>query len=339
MRGQPFVYDLDTSNDVFAGNTRYCPVCGDAFSPICERCPEDGAELVVGEVFAGRYRLVGTLAEGGMGIVYEAVQLPINRPVAIKVMRDDLGRDPDHARRFLREAQLMSRIQHPNVVNVLDYGEAENGRLYVAMERLRGRTLEAALEEDKTFTVRRTCQVALQLADALCAAHALGVIHRDLKPSNIVLLSELDDWVKVLDFGLAKLFEDDGDLTYAGVVIGTPLYMAPEAVRCEPADPRTDLYAVGCILYEMLTGKAPFDASSSALVLARQLDDIPPPLPPFVPAPLRMLVERLLAKTPEARPQSALEVRERLAACLSSQLAADEVLTLTHAAMPAVIRR
>jgi serine/threonine-protein kinase len=339
MRGHSFLYDLDTANDVFAGHARYCPACGEAFSPLCERCPEHDIELVAGEIFAGRYRLIGTLAEGGMGIVHEAVQLPINRPVAIKVMRDDLGRDPDHARRFLREAQLLTRIQHPNVVNVLDYGESEDHRLYVVMERLRGRTLEVALEEAGTFTVRRACEVALQLSDALVAAHSQGVIHRDLKPSNIVLLSDLDDWVKVLDFGLAKLFEDDSELTFAGVVVGTPLYMAPESVRCDAADPRTDLYALGCILHEMLTGASPFAADSSALVLARQLDDTPPPLPAHVPAPLRVLVERLLAKAPDDRPRSAIEVRERLAASLSSQLAADEVLTLTHAALPAVIRR
>jgi serine/threonine-protein kinase len=294
----------------------------------------------VNDIIAGRYQLVSPLAEGGMGVVYEAVQLPIGRPVAIKVMRDDLGREPEHARRFLREAQLMTRIAHPNVVNVIDYGEAEDGRLYVVMELLRGRTLEAALEDFGSFSVRRTCEIALQLADALVAAHTRGVIHRDLKPSNVVLLSDLDDWVKVLDFGLAKL-EDDyaNEITYAGVVIGTPLYMAPEAVRAEPPDPRTDLYALGCIIHEMLIGTSPFDAGSSALVLARQLEDAPAPLPSYVPAPLRVLVERLLAKSPDDRPRSAIEVRERLAACLSSQLAADEVLTLTHAALPAVISR
>ena len=333
--------ELDTSDDQFAAAVRYCPRCGDAFSPLCELCPDDGTPTVLGEIFDRRYRIIGTLAEGGMGIVYEAVQLPGNRPVAIKVMRDDLGRDPEHARRFLREAQLLTRIQHPNVVNVLDYGAADDGRLYVVMERLRGRTLEAALVEATTFSVRRTCEVALQLADALVAAHGLGVIHRDLKPSNVVLLSQLDDWVKVLDFGLAKLCNDDpGDeITYAGIVIGTPLYMAPEAVRCEPLDRRTDLYALGCIMHEMLTGTTPFDASSSALVLARQLDDTPPPLPDHVPAPLRILVERLLAKSPADRPQRAVEVRERLAACLASELGVDEVLTLTHAALPAVISR
>jgi serine/threonine-protein kinase len=334
------VRDIDTSDDVAAGTARFCPICGESYSPLGEYCPDDGAQLVTGQLFDRRYRIIGTLAEGGMGIVYEAVQLPILRPVAIKVMRDDLGRERDHALRFLREAQMLTRIAHPNVVNVLDYGTSDDGRLYVVMELLRGRTLEAALEGVGTFSVRRTCEIALQLADALAAAHAHGMIHRDLKPSNIVLLPELDDWVKVLDFGLAKLFDDDtNEITYAGVVVGTPLYMAPEAVRAEAPDPRTDLYALGCIIHEMLTGASPFDAGSSALVLARQLEDTPAPLPAHVSAPLRMLVERLLAKQPADRPRSALEVRERLAACLASELAADEILTLTHAALPAVISR
>jgi serine/threonine-protein kinase len=293
------------------------------------------------DLIDGRYRILGEIAEGGMGIVYEGVQLPLDRPIAIKVMRDDLGRDPDHAKRFLREARLLTRVSHPNVVEVLDYGETEDGRLYVVMELLRGRTLAAAIEREGRFSVRRACEIALQISDALVAAHAHGVIHRDLKPSNIVLLSELDDFVKVLDFGLAKLFVDDAanEITYAGVVVGTPLYMAPEAVRCDAAEPRTDLYALGCILHEMLTGAATFAASSSTLILVRQLDDAPAPLPAYVPAPLRLLVERLLAKSPADRPASALEVRDRLEACLAGELGADEVLTLSHAASPAVIHR
>jgi serine/threonine protein kinase len=340
MSGQS---DVDTIEDAFGGHTKYCPACFEAFPPLCEVCPDDGTELVVGEQLAPRYRIIGTLAEGGMGIIYDGIQLPIHRPVAIKVMRDDLGRHPDHARRFLREARMLTRISHPNVVNMLDYGETEDGRLYVVLERLRGRTLEAALFDDGKLSVRRTCEIALQISDALVTAHAQGVIHRDLKPSNIILLTELDDWVKVLDFGLAKLTDDDtdaaNDITFHGTVVGTPLYMAPEAVRCDAADPRTDLYALGCMVHEMLTGETAFGASSSNLVLVRQLDDPPPPLPAHVPAALRILVERLLAKSPADRPHSAIEVRERFAACLASELAVDEVLTLTHAALPAVISR
>ena len=223
---------------------------------------------------------------------------------------------------------------------MFDYGETDEGCFYLVMELLRGNTLDAILLDAGTFSVRRTCEVGLQIADALVAAHAQGVVHRDLKPANIILLAALGDWVKVFDFGLAKALRNDpaSELTNVGAVLGTPLYMAPEAIRWNATDPRSDLYALGCILHELLTGSPPFEGASSNLVLVRQLNDPPPDLPETVPAPLRELVHRLLAKNPEDRPASALEVRAHLEARLAGELGSDEVLTLTHAALPTVIK-
>ena len=337
----PDPWDVDTAEDVLAGSAVYCPVCFEPFSPMCERCPIHGSELIIGVPFVGRYCLLGVLGEGAMAIVYRGVQLPVNRPVAIKVMRDELRWDHDCAHRFTREARLLQRVSHPNVVQFYDSGETAAGQPFVVMELLRGRTLETALAVERMFSVRRTCEIALQLAAALAAAHAQGVVHRDLKPSNVVLLTEIDDWVKVLDFGLAKPAEWDGlsIITEIGVVLGTPLYMAPEAASAGSADGRTDLYALGCIIHEMLTGSPPFGGDSGALVLTRHVEDAPPALPVHVPTALRDLVGRLLAKQLDDRPSSAIEVQERLAACLAAELSADEILTVTHAALPAVIPR
>lgn len=340
-------WDLDTPRDAFGAGSLVCPACGDVFSPLCSVCPDDGAALVpelvhpdpmVGTVLDHRFRILRPLAEGAMGRVYEGVQLPVKRPVAIKVIREELGRDPVAAQRFLREVQALSRITHPNVVEVYDYGE-QNGCLYLVMELLCGNSLDVVLAHDGPFSVRRTCEIGIQLCDALVAAHAQGVVHRDLKPANIITLASLGDWIKVLDFGLAKPVTDAGEeLTTMGVVIGTPLYMPPEAIRCDPVEPRSDLYSVGCILYELLTGTPPFAAESTSMVLVRQLDDAPPELPADVPAPLRELITRLLAKRIEDRPTSAYEVRCHLEARLAAEVTGDELLTLSHAALPVVIK-
>ncbi len=317
------VHDIDTQpNELLGGGDIYCPICGDAFSPVIDVCPDDGAELfrpysktdpLVGQVLDDRYRIMRPLGEGAKGVVYEAVQLSMRRPVAIKVIREELGRDLMVTQRFLREARLLISIAHPNVVEVYDYGETESGRLYLVMELLRGNSLDAILAHEGSLPPQRACSVGIQICDALTAAHAQGVVHRDLKPANVVLLPGLGDWLKVLDFGLAKhLNEASTDLTYAGAVIGTPMYMPPEAIRCDAADPRSDLYALGCVLYEVLNGAPAFGGDSSALVLARQLDDLPAPLPAKVPAELRKLVTRLLAKDPAARPSSASVVRDAL---------------------------
>ena len=361
--------DHDPIDDLFDAGTRYCPICGITFSPLIERCPEDRCYLVVraligdrmvGRLLDHRFRVVEVLAQGAMGTVYRGVQLSVKRPVAIKVIRDDLGHDPQNVQRFLREARLLTRIAHPNIVDVFDCGETSDGLLYIVMELLRGHTLDVALSDAGMFTVRRTCEVGLQLCDALVAAHAHGVVHRDLKPANICLLPELGDWVKVLDFGLAKSFAPEpyargsgmyempdgmeetfeaeldpaGEITLGGVLLGTPMYMAPEAIYAEAVDPRTDLYSLGCILHEMLTGTPPFYGESTAVVLARQLDDPPPPLPDHVPPTLRQLVTALLAKDPNYRPANALTVRAVLEHCFAAELIQD-MPTLVQPVLPA----
>jgi serine/threonine-protein kinase len=315
-------WDLDTP---VVGSALVCPQCGDVFSPFCERCPDDNSLLepqllhpdpMIGTVLDRRFRILRPLAEGSMGRVYEGVQLPDKRPVAIKIIREELVRDPLAAQRFLREVRMLMRITHPNIVEVCDYGE-EDGSLFFVMELLRGNSLDAILAAEGPFSVRRTCELGVQLCNALVAAHGRGVVHRDLKPANIVMLAGTGDWIKVLDFGLAKrLGADSDEITFTGLVPGTPLYMSPEAVRCESVGPRGDLYSVGCILYELLTGAAPFAGESAAMVLVRQLDDAPPALPDHVPVALRQLVASLLSKVTGDRPASAADVRETLRAIL-----------------------
>ena len=337
--------DLETKDDGFDGSGLYCPTCGDSFSPLFSHCPDDGSALIhrsphgdplIGRVLDGRFRVLRLLAQGSMGRVYEGVQLPIKRPVAIKVIREELSYDPTSAQRFMREARLLTRIAHPNIVDVIDYGETADGCFYLVMDLLRGKTLDMVLVKEGAFSVRRTCEIGLQLCNALVAAHAHGVVHRDFKPANIFLLATISfggDCVKVLDFGLAKGAQDPfGDVTYAGAVLGTPLYMAPETISYSIADPRSDLYALGCILHELLSGEPPFYGESSALVLARHLDDEPPPLPDHVPPTLRKLIFALLAKNPEHRLQNALTVAAVIEHCLAAELVA-ELPTLIHRAL------
>ncbi len=312
-------HEIDTTPYELLGEL-FCPTCGDAFCSLGV-CPEDGTQLIapfsasdrhLGVVVDGRYRIMRVLGEGTMGVVYEAVQLSLKRPVALKVIRDELGRDPIASARFLREARMLTCINHPNIVEVLDHGEMPDGSLYIVMELLRGNTLDALLEHEGVFSPERATTIALQLADALTAAHAQGIVHRDLKPANIVVLAG-GDHVKVVDFGLAKqVAEGWSDVTYTGALIGTPLYMAPEVIAGSAIDTRSDLYALGCVVYELLVGSPPFPGDSNALVLARQITDEPTPLPSWIPPALAGLVGWLLAKSPDDRPASAAAVREWL---------------------------
>ena len=302
----------------------YCSACNQSFPAGTLRCPNDGARLIklaaehdtlIGRVLDERYEIRAPLGQGGMGTVYRGWQLSVDREVAIKVIHPKLSNDRSAVKRFLREARLASRLSQPNIVNVYDFGQSA-GVLYLVMELLRGHTLASELGKGRRLNAKRTVTIAAQLCDALEAAHAQGIVHRDLKPSNIVILDDPPgrDLIKVLDFGLAKsLIQDSGSLvTNTDALLGTPLYMAPEQIEGSVSDQRADLYSLGCILYEMLTGRPPFIDNAVSAVLARHMSDAPVPLPAHVPPKLAALVMKLLEKKVDDRVQSAGEVRKVL---------------------------
>ncbi len=299
----------------------YCSSCNQSFAPEVERCPNDGARLIkfaasrdplIGRVLDGRFEVREPLGRGGMGTVYRAIQLSVDREVAIKVVHPKLADDRQAAKRFLREARLASRLNQPSVVQVIDFGQTDDGVLYLVMELLRGRTL-AKEQAGQRLALKRVLAIGGQLCDALEAAHAQGIVHRDLKPGNIVVLADPPgrDLLKVLDFGLAKSLVTDtsSKVTNTDAILGTPLYMSPEQVQGKGSEPRSDLYALGCILYELLTGAPPFVDPSVNLILAKHLSEPPPPLPASVPPRLRALVAQLLAKDPAERPATAADAR------------------------------
>jgi CheY-like chemotaxis protein len=273
-----------------------------------------------GEVLGGRYRLTRLLGQGGMGSVYEATleDLP-NLRVAVKVLHADLAERPDLIARFRREAEMVAAIDHPNIVHMMDFHEAQDGPVFLVMERLEGVTLGQALC-DGPLSARRAAFIAFQVLQALAAAHASGVIHRDLKPDNVFLtsISGLTDIVKLLDFGIAKLEVREGQqkLTDTGVVVGTPPYMAPEHARGLPIDVRADIYAVGCILYEALAGEPPFKAANYNALLLSIVACKPTPLAELCPdldPELLGVVAKAMAPEASDRYQTATDMAQALA--------------------------
>ena len=311
---------------------RYCPACDQSFSIDAQHCPNDGTRLVrlsdvrdplIGRNLEGRFLIKERLGTGGMGAVYRAWQGSVGREVAVKVIESRLKGGKLAAKRFLREAKLASRLQHANTVSVIDFGQTEDGLLYLVMELVKGRTMGDVLLEDGPFPVDRMIRIGLQLCDALVAAHKLSIIHRDLKPSNVIVLDEPPgrDLVKVLDFGLAKSLIDEGltTVTQSDAIMGTPSYIPPEAVTKMQFDARSDLYSLGVILYEVLVGRLPFDATTVQAMLRQHAYDMPKPLPETVPPPVVELLFRLLEKEPDRRPQSATEVHDALVALTGMQ--------------------
>ena len=303
----------------------YCPVCGQSFPPDHQRCPNDGGLLVqlagqvdplIGRVFEQRYEIRSRLGEGGMGAVYRGWQVSVDREVAIKVIDPRLSGNRSVVKRFLREARLSSRLGQPSIVNVYDFGQTEDGILYIVMELVRGHTLGDELAARHALGVHRTMTIGVQLCDALDAAHKQGIVHRDLKPGNVILLDEPPgrDLIKVLDFGLAKSLDHDpiSNVTRSDALLGTPLYMSPEQITGQATDARADLYALGCMLHEMLSGSPPFGAPTVELVLTNHIYELAAPLPLDVPPGLAALIARLIAKHAADRPQSAAEVRDAL---------------------------
>ncbi|MBS2017256.1 MAG: protein kinase [Deltaproteobacteria bacterium] len=319
---------------------------------------EQGADpTLIGRTINGTFKIEKFLGGGAMGAVYRARQLALERNVAVKVMHRAVAVDPSFAARFHREAKAASRLDHPNSMRVLDFGEEPDGLLYIAMELLDGRDLYRVIHEDWPLSNERIADVVMQALAAIAVAHDMGVIHRDLKPENIMILRTRNDdgkdadLVKVCDFGIAKITEKDdepkpaGDpaarkLTTQGLVVGTPEYMSPEQARGEKLDARSDLYAMGIILYQLLTGRTPFTGDSALAVVLKHITDAPVPpheIYPGVHRPLADVALKAMAKDPAARFQGAREMRNAIRAALDGRPAPIDVASSTEVALPSAI--
>jgi serine/threonine-protein kinase len=302
-----------------------CHVCGYRYESTVTECPFDHVPLAKprpGVEHLGPYRLVERLAAGGMGAVYRALHEKVGRAVAVKLLHHSLRNEVVGVSRFFHEARAVNTIRHPNVVEVYDLsGEGED--VYMVLELLQGQDLRTMLGQQTRGCLppARAVHILEQVCGALQATHARKIVHRDLKPENVFLCTHTGrkDFVKLLDFGVAKLERPEGRLTREGIALGTPEYMAPEQARGADVDGRTDLYAVGCIAFEMLTGRTVFQGAAPGDVMMKHVRT-PPPSPrdfnPSVPTALEAVVLRCLAKSPKARPQSALELAQELCAAV-----------------------
>ncbi len=281
----------------------------------------DGLDPIIGLTLDGRFRVVGSVGKGAMGTVYKAIQEPLNRTVALKVLDSNYGagRDETFRQRFLVEAALTAKLSHPNTVRIIDYGCTKDGLFYLAMEYLAGATLDRVLQHGG-LSWRRVAAITLQVARALREAHDLGVVHRDLKPANIMVLNADNDadYVKVLDFGLVKSFIEGRELegraiTQHGMLMGSPPYMAPEQGDKNRADPRSDIYSLGIVMYEALTGKPPFTGNGPLEIILKHVNHpVPPMVTPdgveVIPEAMAALVYKCLSKSPMDRFQSMEEL-------------------------------
>jgi serine/threonine-protein kinase len=278
------------------------------------------------EILGGQFRILQKIGTGGMGSVYKAEQPAMNRMVAIKILHPKLANRKDLTSRFRREARAMSQLTHPNTVKVFMYGELEeDGSLYIVMELLEGRNLNQTVRKEGPMTVERAIPVLVQVCGALHEAHEMGIIHRDLKPENIFLCMQggLKDYPKVLDFGLAKVTERQmrpGSiiLTQEGMVFGTPEFMSPEQAQGKPLDASSDIYSLAAILYEVLTGKLPFNAKTPMEYIQKHVMEPPIPLNERIPGKtfpvgLGEAIAKALAKKPEERYRNAAEFAQALA--------------------------
>ena len=302
-----------------------CPKCGAEYPDTTTLCPADGIALektddsLLGQTLAGKYRIDERLSEGGMGTVYRGTHVLMDKTVAVKVLRPSLAADEKIVARFSREARAASRISHPHALSVTDFGEAENGVVFLVMEYLSGMTLKEIIRQDGPMPLPRAVELLRQIGGALDEAHGEGVVHRDLKSDNIMLLSSSGtDYAKVLDFGIAKIKEPEGEynpgLTAPDLVIGTPQYMSPEQCSQSPdIDARSDIYSLGVILYEMLVGHVPFAGGSPTEIMLKHLQQPAPPVldeRSDIPQAVGRVVARAMEKRPEDRYKTVGELVE-----------------------------
>jgi serine/threonine-protein kinase len=302
-----------------------CPNCDSRFDAGSSFCNHDGAKLVpasdeaetlVGSVLADRYRIVKLLGQGGMGRVYEAQHVNINKRLAIKVLRPEVTAVPSTVARFRQEARSASSIGHENIIEIEDFATLPDGTVYLAMELLEGDSLGDRMRQMPPLTLAEAIDLMVQVGRGLAAAHDKGIVHRDMKPENVFLARKYDRLIpKILDFGIAKVSGEEGNtnLTQTGAIFGTPLYMSPEQAMGQPLDHRADIYSVGVILYELAVGRVPFKADSAVQVLSQHITmqpELPSKAAPNrgVPPELDALILRAMAKEPAARFQTMTEL-------------------------------
>lgn len=322
-----------------SAEAQYCPHCGTSVRALSEAGTADG------KLIDGRYAIRSRIGAGGSGTVYLADHIHLGKKVAIKAMHKDLLTDALALERFRREATMVGELTNPHIVQVLDYGRLEDGRVYLAMEYLEGESLQAMLARLGRVSVDQTLDVLLQACEALGEAHSLGYVHRDLRPKNLFLARRATEsnFLKVLDFGLAKAVDltQTAANTTLGLTFGDPRYMSPEQAKGLAVDQRSDLYQLGCVAYEMLTGAPPFHGAGVFEVLAKHATAAPSPLAvhrPDVPAALEAIILRLLAKAPADRFATALQLADALRAiapAASARLAASRMVSAAPAALTA----
>lgn len=300
---------------------------------------------LIGTLIAERYRILQLVGRGGMGVVYKARHEMMERTVAIKMLLPQLTADEGAAARFQREARASSRINHSNIISLHDFGKTEDGVPYIVMDFIEGESLADVLKREKQLGTSRCAHIFTQVCDALAHAHELGIIHRDLKPGNIMLLQTEDahDVVKVVDFGIAKMYEsEEGEmqkLTTTGELFGSPVYMSPEQCGGYELDSRSDIYSLGCVMYETLTGKLPCVGKTVLETISKQISAAPPAFSAarpdlFIPDWMESIVTRALSKDPARRQQSMRQVQDEIGLGISSHSSASvRALNPNHVSM------
>jgi serine/threonine-protein kinase len=317
-----------------------CPKCGIEYSGAERFCPKDGTRLGTGEgqiskipsitpgqdplinkIIQGRYKVLRQIGEGGMGVVYEAEHIEIEKKVALKILRDDFSKRPEVVARFRQEARSASKIGNAHIVDVTDFGQLETGGVYFVMEYLQGKGLNEIIKNEE-IDVERAVHIVLQIARALKAAHKMEIVHRDLKPENIYIVEkdEETEFVKILDFGIAKISDRDSEgqrLTKTGMIFGTPEYMSPEQASGKTLDQRVDIYALGCIMFEIFTGRVPFEGETFMAILTQHMFEPPPKLEDInkeisIPNEIESVIYKAMAKDQNDRYSDMLELAEDL---------------------------